>query len=129
MISTNLAGQLLIIALSLLVVLHLLILIKIVPPNFVWGGDIGGSSTKLYLLEAFALLVTLIFLFIVMSKLGSIRSGRSTRAINFALWIMVAYFMLNFIGNLASGVTAEKLIFAPITLLLAVLTWRLAIEK
>ncbi|MDZ7357750.1 MAG: hypothetical protein ONB33_09115 [candidate division KSB1 bacterium] len=128
-ISKNLAGQLLIIFLSLLIVLHLFVLVKIVPPNFVWGGNIGGSLTRLYILEAISLLMTLIFLFIVIAKLRYSHWSRLNRLINIAIWIMFAYFVLNFIGNLASGVAVEKLIFAPITLLLALLTGRLAIEK
>jgi len=37
--------------------------------------------------------------------------------------------ILNTLGNLASGVSFEKLIFAPITLVLAFCAFRLAIEK
>lgn len=125
----KLASQVLFIVLSLLAILHLLIVAKIVPPDFVWAGAIGASATRRYMLEALSLLLNLIFLVIVVAKLGYIRPGRWAKGIHVAVWVMFVYFVLNFFGNLASGMAAEKLIFAPLTLLLALLTWRLAIEK
>ncbi len=79
-------------------------------------------------MEAISLLLTLILLIIVVAKLGYINPGRWARGINVAIWVMFAYFILNAIGNLASGVTVERLIFAPLTLFLALLTLRLGIE-
>jgi hypothetical protein len=49
--------------------------------------------------------------------------------ITILLWIIFAYSLLNALGNLASGVSVENLIFAPISILIAVLVLRLALEK
>jgi len=46
-----------------------------------------------------------------------------------AVIVICAYFGFNIVGNLASGVTTEKLIFTPITIILTILLIRLAIEK
>ncbi len=45
------------------------------------------------------------------------------------MWVMVAIFGLNTIGNLFAESMLEKLVFTPVTAALAVLSLRLAIEK
>jgi len=123
------AGIALLAAILLLALLHVLTLLKIVPSNIVWGGQIGDSSSNLIILEITALLVTVIFGLVVAAKLDYVRSGKLRNAANTGMWIVTAYFFLNTIGNLASGVSAENLIFAPFTVLLTLLSLRLAIEK
>ena len=128
-ISAKLAGSILLLALALLAILHVLILFQVVPPGIVWGGQIGGASGNLVVLESMALLVTLLFALIIAMKAGYVRTTRFKRAAGFGMWLVFAYFVLNTFGNLASGVSAERLLFAPITILLAVLALRLALEK
>lgn len=86
-------------------------------------------TTRRYVLEPLLSLLTLIFLVIVVAKLGYIRPGRWARRINVAVRAMFAYFILNAIGNLAFSVAAEKLIFAPLTLFMASHALRLGIEN
>jgi hypothetical protein len=43
------------------------------------------------------------------------------------VWLIFAYLLLNTVGNLASGVAFEKLLFAPLTLFLALCAFRLAL--
>lgn len=129
LISVKLAGSVLLIALALLAILHVLILFKVVPSGIVWGGQIGGSPGNLVVLETIALLVTLLFALIVAVKAGFVRTTRLKRAAGPGMWLVFAYFALNTIGNLASGVSTERLLFAPITILLALLALRLALEK
>lgn len=128
-ISVKLAGSILLFALALLAILHVLILFKIVPSGIVWGGQIGGSSGNLVVLETIALLVTLLFALIIAVKAGYVRTTRFKRAASLGMWLVFAYFVLNTLGNLASGISAERLLFAPITIVLAVLALRLALEK
>ena len=129
LISAKLAGNLLLISMLLLILLHILILFKIVPSDIVWGGQIGDSSSNLFIFEIIALAVTLIFTFIIAVKAGYIGSIKFRIVVNVGIWIIFAYFILNTIGNLASAVSVENLIFAPFTVLLAFLAFRLAIEK
>jgi hypothetical protein len=49
--------------------------------------------------------------------------------INIGVWLVFAFLLLNTLGNLASGVSFENLIAAPITIILALCALRLAIEK
>jgi len=128
-ISAKLAGNILLVALGLLAIIHILILLNLLPSNIVWGGQIGDSPTKLVMLEIIALLVTALFAIIIATKIGYIKADKYRRAINIGVWAVFAYLVLNTIGNLVSGVSFENLVFAPITILLALFAFRLAIEK
>ncbi|MFC1879419.1 hypothetical protein ACFLZW_05855 [Chloroflexota bacterium] len=128
-ISFSLAGKILMSALILLVLLHVLILLRIVPADIVWGGQINDSGSNLVSLEIVALSVTLAFIVIVAAKLDYIKLAKYWKVINFGTWTVFAYLLLNTLGNLASGVTVENLFFAPLTLVMAFCALRLAIEK
>ena len=129
LISAKLAGNVLLIALGLLAIFDILVLLNVVPSNVVWGGAIKGSTTNLLILETIALFVTFVFAIIVAAKIDYIRAGEFKKAVNIGVWVIFAYLLLNTIGNLASGVSFENLIFAPITVVLAFCAFRLAIEK
>jgi hypothetical protein len=128
-IGAKLAGNILLISLGLLTVFHVLVLMEVVPSNITWGGQIGDSPTNLLTLETIALLVTVLFAIIIAAKMDYIMAGKFRKATTVGVWIVFAYLVLNTVGNLASRVSFENLIFAPITLLLAFCAFRLAIEK
>lgn len=128
-ISEKSAANILILLLASLLSFHLLVLIKVVPSNIIWGGQITDSSDNMMRMEIFAIIVTIIFISIVSAKIGYIKTCISGKIINILLWIIFIFFAFNTVGNLVSGVSIEKLIFAPITVLLSLLTLRLAIEK
>lgn len=46
-----------------------------------------------------------------------------------ALWLMTALFLLNTVGNLGAATALEKMLFTPITLLPAIFSFRLAIDR
>jgi hypothetical protein len=129
LISVKLAGNLLLISLGLLAIFDILIMLNIVPSNIVWGGQIKDPATNLIILELIALVVTFIFAIIIAAKMDYIKAGGFIKAVNIGVWVIFAYLILNTLGNLASGVSFENLIFAPITLALAFCAFRLAIEK
>jgi hypothetical protein len=129
LISAKLAGNILLFSLGLLFLFHILVLLKVIPADIVWGGQIRGVPANLVTLESVALLVTALFLLIVAAKTGYVQPGKLSGAINVGLWLIFAYLLLNTLGNLASGISFEKLLFAPITIILALCALRLAIEK
>ena len=51
------------------------------------------------------------------------------KVIQTALWIMVAFFIFNTIGNFLSVNEFEKLVFTPVTIILSLLSLRLALSK
>jgi hypothetical protein len=129
LLSVNLAGNLLLISFGLLIIFHILVLLNVVPSDIVWGGQIQGSATNLLVLEMSALFVTFVFAIIIAAKMDYLKADKFRRAVNIGMWVIFAFLILNTVGNLASGVSFENLIFAPITLGLALCALRLAIEK
>jgi hypothetical protein len=126
-ISAQLAGNILLVAFSLLAIFHLLVLAHLVPSNIVWGGQIAGSPANLSTLETISLVITVVFAIVVAARMDYIKAARFKTAIKILLWITFAYTILNAVGNLASAVSFENLIFAPITLVLAFLVLRLEV--
>jgi hypothetical protein len=129
LISAKLAGNILLAAMGLLFIFHILVLLKVIPADIVWGGRIQGVPSNLFTLETVSLLVTLLFMLIIAAKIGYIQAGKLSGAVNIGVWLILAYLILNTLGNLASGVSFESLIAAPITIILALCAFRLAIEK
>ena len=128
LISVKLAGNISIVLMVLLIIFHILIMIRIVPYDIVWGGQIK-DDVSLMKFEIFALVTSFLFLVIILVKVDYLKFTKFRKITNIAVWIMFVFFLLNTVGNLASGVTLEKLIFTPITIILSVLIFRLAIEK
>lgn len=128
-ISAKLAGNILLAALGLLFIFHVLVLFGVLPAYIVWGGQVGDAQANLVPLETVALLVTLLFMFIVAVKTGHIRVNQFAGSINTGVWLLFIFMILNTLGNLVSAISLENLVFAPITLLLALCAFRLAIEK
>jgi len=129
LISAKLAGNILLFSLGLLFLFHILVLLKVIPAEILWGGQIKGVPANLIPLETVALVVTTVFILIVAAKTGYLQAGKLSVIINVGLWLIFAYLLLNTLGNLASGISAEKLLFAPITIILALCALRLAMEK
>lgn len=129
LLSASTAGRILLISMGLLVVFHALVMFGFAPPDIVWGGKIADSPARLRALEIAALFVTLIFAFIIAAKMDYIETHRFKKTIPAGVWILFAFLAVNTAGNLASSVSFERLIFAPITFLLAFCALRLAIER
>jgi len=127
LISTKLAGNILLFSLGLLLVFHVLVILEIIPASILWGGQ--ATSSNLIMLEIIAIAVTLFFGYVIAAKTGYVNAGKFRGLINVLVWIIFLFLLLNTLGNLASGVSAENFIFAPITLILALCALRLAIEK
>lgn len=126
-ISAKLAGNILLFSLGLLLIFHILVLFKVIPANIIWGGQ--ATAANIITLEIIALIVTLFFGYVIAAKTRYASAGKFIIVINILVWIIFAFLVLNTVGNLASGVSAETLIFAPITFILALCALRLAIEK
>ena len=128
LINARLAGNILLAALGLLLIFHILVLLRLLPAEIVWGGQIQGVQANLIILESVALVVTLLFMLIIAAKIGYVNAGKLSGAVNIGVWFFFVFLLLNTLGNLASGVAFENLVFAPVTILLALCALRLAIE-
>ena len=122
------AAQGILLVLSLMVLFHVLVMVQVIPYGMVWGGRLENSSQML-LFEAISIAVNLLMLGAVATSAGMVKVKINRGLLKAALWTMFAVFLLNTIGNLLSNTETEKLIFTPLTLLLALFSLRLAISK
>ena len=118
----------LLVVLSILVIFHFLILLRVIPFDYVWGGKLPGISQML-LLETISVVITLIMMAVVAIRGGLIQSKLHPTIIRYALWAMVGFFLLNAIGNLNSENQMEKNVFTPVTLVLSMLCLALVLQK
>ena len=127
-LSVKLSGIILISFLTAMVAFHLLVLLGVVSSDIVWGGQIENQNS-LTILELFSIFLTLIFIFIVAIKAGFIKNPSLKNVGKYGIWIIMVYFVLNTFGNLMAASFIEKLIFTPLTILSALIAYRLTKEK
>ena len=126
-ISIRLASNLIIIINTLALLMHVLILLKVLPHDFVWGGRLKGEEIIIF--ESVSIVVQILFISIIAVKAGYLFKGRFKRTVNVCLWVLFGLMLLNTLGNLASNSGFETMVMTPLTLVLALLVFRLAIEK
>ena len=127
LISEKFAVRALTVILSLIVLFHLLVLSGVIPFGIVWGGRLS-SREEMLRFEMVSIGVNLIMLLIISIKAGWIRLRMHHLILKTALWLMTILFLLNTVGNLFSQNDLEKLIFTPLTFILMIFSFRLAIN-
>jgi hypothetical protein len=103
------------------ILFHILILLKIIPYEITWGGKLK-TDQEMYLFETFSILVNLFFIFVLLQKGVFIKPFLGKKTVSIILWIFLAIFVLNTIGNLFAKTTFEKGI-TILTLINAILLW------
>ncbi len=98
-------------------VLHILVLVRVVPYQMVWGGRID-SLQALYIAESISLTLNGIMLTMVLSFLRKLPFKFSRIAYLVGFSLMSVLFGINTIGNLLSHNSLERVLFTPVTLLL-----------
>ena len=122
-ISPQQATRAITIILSAIVLFHLLVLLKVVPHEVVWGGKFDDFESVLPF-EIVSIVLNLSFILLVRFRARRLDSkpGR------IGMWLLFAFFSLNTLGNLFAETMTEKLVFTPLTLILALLSLRLALK-
>ena len=114
------------ILLSLFLLLHFSILIKIIPYNLVWGGKLN-SIQEMYRFEIFSILINALFVIVILKQMSFLTIDIPKKVITYSLWLMTGLFILNTLGNAISKNKLEKRLFTPITILLAIFSLILAL--
>ncbi len=127
-ISTRFATNSLLVLFSMFTVFHVLVLVGVLPYTIVWGGKIQ-SQAQMQTMEAVSLGIMLSMLGVTASYARLLPIQLPAKLFKVIFWAMFALFALNTLGNLASVNDFERLVFTPITLVLAIFSLRLAIEK
>ncbi len=116
----------LLIILSVFLLLHFIILLKIIPYDIVWGGRIK-SDIEMYRFEIFSIVINAIFIIVILIQAGFLITRIPNNIITYALWIMTGLFLLNTFGNAFSKNKIERRLFTPVTILLVIFSLVLAL--
>ena len=101
LISIRLASNIIITINTIALLMHVLILLRIMPYDFVWGGRLK-SETDLIIFESISIVVQTVFISIIAVKAGYVLKGKFKRTVNIGTWIMFGLMVLNTIGNVFS---------------------------
>ncbi len=113
--------------LCLVILFHLLVLIEIVPYNIVWGGRLKTVSAMVRF-EIASIAINILLIAAITIKSRYLKLAIHSTIITAILWMYVILFSINTIGNLAAKMTLETAVFTPVTLILALLCYRIVME-
>ncbi|AYV57149.1 hypothetical protein [Leptospira kmetyi] len=114
------AGYFFILIFVAITIFHLFVLSGIVPYSIVWGGRLTNQE-EMYRFEFVSIVLNSFFIWIALIKTGNTKPILPQKAISVILWIMAVLFSINTIGNIVSQNDLERIIFTPITAILAIL--------
>jgi hypothetical protein len=113
--------------LFIVVVFHFCIMAKLIPYNIAWGGQIT-NDTEMYVFETISIVINLFLSLILLMKGNYITVQFREKTVNIVLWIFLAIFILNTVGNIFAKTNFEKF-FAVLTLLFALLIGKILRKK
>jgi hypothetical protein len=123
MINNKNTIRLLVGLISLVIIFHILVLVKIVPFGIAWGGRLK-SAKEMYVFESISTALNLFLIWILLLKSKNVKS----KLIDFTLWIFFVVFSLNTIGNLVAHTNLEKC-FSILTLIFALLLLKILTKR
>jgi uncharacterized membrane protein len=103
------------------ILFHIAIMAQIIPYDIAWGGRLQNDS-EMYVFETISILINLFLGFILLMKGDHIKFQFKKNKIDIILWIFLALFVLNTVGNILAKTNFEKL-FAVLTFVSAILIW------
>jgi len=108
----------------LLLGFHTLVILEVIPYTIVWGSRLNSYDEMIqYEVVSMFILLALITLTWIKTK------NKNNAFVSILLWVYVGLFALNTIGNLLSKNLFEMIVFTPLTILLALLCARVAMER
>lgn len=124
LISERLAANSILLILAAVIVFHVLVFTGFIPYQIVWGGRLQ-SEEQMRQFETVSIALNLIMILLVAIKAQYLKINLPPAFLKITFCLMAALFAFNTVGNLFSQNNLEQLIFTPLTLLLAVLCFRL----
>ncbi|PJZ47757.1 hypothetical protein [Leptospira saintgironsiae] len=112
------AAVILLLFFSCSIIFHTIIISGAVPFSIVWGGRLE-TWEQMILFESISILLNSLFLIVIALDSNYIKLPLPRRVVRIAIWIMIAVFSLNTLGNLLSLNSNETLVFTPVTLVIA----------
>lgn len=118
----------LLILLSLFLILHFCILLKIIPYTLVWGGRLK-SDKEMYRFEIVSILINSLFVTLILVQANFLSIDIPRKMLTYTLWLMTGLFSLNTLGNAISKNKIEQKLFTPLTVLLTIFSLILALSN
>lgn len=122
------ATSFLMIQMVLIVLFHILVLVGLIPFQFVWGGRIENRE-QLIVMELISFVGNAFLFWIVGQKSGQFQKRWGEKALRAAFYMMSLLFALNTLGNAVAIHPFEKYFFGFLTLLSSLLCLRLALKE
>jgi len=120
-----LALRIMILLFCVVLIFHLLVIVGIIPYSIIWGGKMKTHNDML-VMEGISIGINLLFLGIAFLRFSQRNNASLVNKLRIAFWLFFVLFSLNTLGNLFAETLTETLIFTPLTVLLAILSLRLA---
>jgi hypothetical protein len=93
--------------------------------RFAWGGQYRVLPARLRVGSAVAIVIYALIAVIALDRVGAIDVLPDLFA-TIAMWVVFAYFVLGIVLNAASRSKAERAVMVPVTIVLAVLSFLIA---
>lgn len=110
------------------IILQLLLASGVLPVTMAWGGQQSTLTTSLRVASLAAAVVLGFFAYVILRRAGIMGNDTLPTIFKVLSWVITAFLALNTAGNFASKSRGEKLLFAPITLLLTVACFVISIS-
>ena len=128
LLSIQTAANSMFILIGLLIGFHVLIVFGFISPESVWGNKLDTSEDLIHIeLASISLLV--LFAMVVMIKMNYIDMDWIKPLAQLSLWMMAVFFVLTGFNHLLSDSVVERLLFFPISLIMALLSIRLGLAN
>jgi hypothetical protein len=127
-ISIRGASITLIAILGAVIVFHVLVVAGLLPKTIVWGGRISDPK-QVVRAELGSIAMLLVTAAVVIMRWQSLAHGSPNIVAAVGVWVLIVLFTLNTVGNLFAKTRFERVVFTPLTLLLALLMLRLALAQ
>ena len=114
---------------GIVIILQLLLALGILPVTMFWGGTQTELTLGLRLASVAGAIILALFAYVIRRRAGLIGDPPPSTLIKILSWVITAFMVLNTLGNLASQSTAEKIVFTPLTILLAISCFIVSISK
>ena len=102
------------------IILQLLLAAGILPPTMAWGGRQPVLTLGLRFSSLVAVALLTFFAYVIRRRAGLIGDAPAGTGIKILSWIITAYLFLITLANITSLSAGEKMLFTPISFLLAV---------
>ena len=88
-----------IVLLGCLAIFHILVLTRVIPYEFIWGGNLE-SVEEMRVFETTALLISFGMLVVFLVKYRQLKNQRDSMGLNYLIWGFAATFFIGTIGNM-----------------------------